>query len=365
MPAERVLSQRELNRAVLARQLLLARQRISIPRALERMGGIQAQYTPSTYVRLWSCLDGFAREDLTRALERKRVVTATLMRSTIHVVSAGDFWLFAAGVGPSREAWWLRTWGKGHSERELAAARAGLRNELAGRTIRRDELTAILDAHGSTVWGGAWVELVRVPPSGTWERRRADLFRLAEEWIPAQPPSEEDGLAHLLRRYLQGFGPAAISDAANWAGVPAAKMRAAAEHLELRRFRDEAGKVLVDLPRAPLPAASTPAPIRFLPTWDATLLVHARRTQILPEHYRERIFSTKTPHSVGTVLVDGSVAAAWRIERSARAATVVVEPFERLPRGAADALKDEGAGLARFHEPEATTVRVRVARPGG
>jgi hypothetical protein len=361
--AERVLSQRELRLAVLARQLLLGRQKLSIPRALERMGGIQAQYAPSTYVRLWSCLDGYRRDDLTRALERKRAITATLMRSTIHVVSARDFWLFAAGVGPSREAHWLRTWGKGHTEKELAAARTKLRKELAGRTIKRDELNRIYEAHGWTVWSGAWIELVRVPPSATWEHRRSDLFRLAQEWIPGHEATEEEGIAHLLRRHLEGFGPASLADAANWAGVPPAKMRAAAEGVQLRTFRDEAGKALVDLPRAPLPAADTATPVRFLPTWDATLLVHARRTQILPEHYRTRIFSTKTPHSVGTVLVDGSVAAAWRVERTATKATLLVEPFAPLPRDARREIDGEGAGLVRFHEPDAPAHAVRVARP--
>jgi hypothetical protein len=361
VPAERVLTQRELRLAVLARQLLLERQRLPVARALERMGGIQAQYAPSTYIRLWSCLDGFQRDDLTRALERKRAITATLMRSTIHVVSARDYWLFAAGVGPSRETWWLRTWGKGHSERELAAARKALCKELAGRTIKRDELNRIYEAQGSTVWNGAWIPLVRVPPASTWEHRRSDLFRLAAEWIPGDEATEEEGIAHLLRRYLQGFGPAPVADAANWAGVPAAKMRGAAERAKLRTLRDEGGNALLDLPRGPLADASTPTPVRFLPTWDATLLVHVRRTQILPEEYRTRIFSTKTPHSVGTVLIDGSVAATWRVERSARKATTVVAPFERTPRG--DDMRDEAVGLARFHEPDAPTHSVRVLRP--
>ncbi len=157
----RTLTQRELNRALLARQLLLERARLPIGRALERIGGIQAQYAPSSYVRLWTNLDRFARDDLTRALERKRAVQGTLMRSTIHLVSPRDYWLFSAGVGPSREAHWLRTWGRGQTADELAVARDGLRAALAGRTVRRDELQQILDAHGQSVWAGAWVELIR------------------------------------------------------------------------------------------------------------------------------------------------------------------------------------------------------------
>src|SRR3954454_8975002 len=142
---ERRLTPRDLNRALLARQLLLERARLPIARALERIGGIQAQYAPSSYVRLWTNLDGFARDDLTRAIERKRAVQGTLMRSTIHLVSPRDYWLFSAGVGPSREAHWLRTSRRGQNADELAAARAALQTALAGRTVRRDELQRMLD----------------------------------------------------------------------------------------------------------------------------------------------------------------------------------------------------------------------------
>jgi hypothetical protein len=221
----------------------------------------------------------------------------------------------------------------------------------------------LLRSHGSTVWTGAWVELVRVPPSGTWERRRADLFQLASEWLGPAEVTEEEGLEHLLRRYLGAFGPARVDDAAKWAGVAAAKMRTTAERLQLRCFRDEQGKRLVDLPRCPLPDADTPAPVRFLPTWDATLLVHVRRTQILPERFRDRIFHVKTPHSFATFLVDGSVAGTWRVERTVSKAALVLEPFEPLPRGARQELEAEGAGLVRFHEPDATSFASRVARP--
>ena len=362
--SERVLTTRELNRALLARQLLLERLRLPLPRALERVAGLQTQYAPSAYIGLWSRLRGFALADLTRALERRRAVQATLMRSTIHVVSARDFWLFSEGIGPSREKWWLQTWGKADAAgADLAAIRAQLRSELGGRTWHRNELAELLDAHGSTVWSGVWVPLVRVPPSGTWERRRADLFRLAEEWVGPSDATEEHGLVHLLRRYLGGFGPARLADAASWAGVPVTRLRAAAQQLELRTLRDETGKELLDLPRGPLPSGDTPAPVRFLPTWDATLLVHARRTQILPERFRPLVFHVRTPHSVASFLVDGAVAGKWRVERASRKATLVIEPFEPLPRGARRDLPDEAARLVRFHEPDAASFATRVARP--
>src|SRR3954469_4095911 len=128
--AERILTTRDLNRALLARQLLLARARLPVGRALERIGGIQAQYAPSSYVRLWTNLEGLNRDDLTRARERKRAVQGTLMRSTTHLVSPRDYWLFSAGVGPSREARWLRTSGRGQDADELAAARGALQTAL-------------------------------------------------------------------------------------------------------------------------------------------------------------------------------------------------------------------------------------------
>ena len=175
--SERVLTERELNRALLARQLLLERSTLSIPRALERMGGIQNQYAPNAYIRLWSCLEGFRREQLTRALERRTVVQGTLMRTTIHPVSAREYWLYAAGLRQAAREWQLRV------DRETDAGDAPARARLCGRrspTVPKPakELGGLLSPHVPL-----WVELVRVPPSGTWERRRADLYALAEQWV--------------------------------------------------------------------------------------------------------------------------------------------------------------------------------------
>jgi len=325
---------------------------------LENVAGLQTQYAPSAYIALWTRLEGFELAHLTQALERKRAVQGTLMRSTIHVVSARDYWLFADAIGSSRETWWRKTHGKS-VEGDLDAVREQLRAELAGRVWNRKDLEELHRTYASTIWQGAWIELVRVPPSGTWERRRADLFQLAEEWIGRADAGEEKGLEHLLRRYLGGFGPGTANEAANWAGVPVTKMKEAAERLSLRRFRDEEGKFLLDLPRAPLPGG-VPAPVRFLPTWDATLLVHARRTEILAERFRSRIFNTKAPFSFHTLLVDGAVAGVWRWERTAEKATLWIEPFERLPRAGAREVRDEAARLIRFVEPDATSYAVKL-----
>jgi len=192
---------------------------------------------------------------------------------------------------------------------------------------------------------GLWIDLVRVPPSGTWGRRRADLYGLADDWLETSPPSEAEGLEHLVRRYLGGFGPASVKDMASWAGLSVRTLAPVVERMSPRRFRDEQGGELLDVPRAPIPDQDTPAPIRFLPTWEAMLLVHARRTEVLPEEYRPLVFNTRTPHSVSTFLVDGRVAGTWRYEgRRVRWA-----PFEPLPRVARREVEQEAKRLEVFH----------------
>jgi hypothetical protein len=340
---ERTLTQRELNRALLARQLLLERARLPLPRALERIGGIQAQYAPSMYIGLWSRVQGLDRDAVTRALERRAIVQGSMMRATIHLVSRRDYWPFVVGIRRGNREWLLRTHGRDTNLREIAANDRKVRRALSDGPLSRAELEQFLGRR----WAGAgvFVDLVRVPPSGTWERRRADLYALAEEWVGPEDATEADGIERLVRRYLQGFGPAPVADIADWAGLGITSVRQAIERLELRRFRDEQGKELVDLPRAQLPDADTPAPVRFLPVWDANLLVHARRTQILPEEYRPLIFNVKTPNSMNTFLVDGQVAGSWRHENG----RVKLEPFAPLPRAARRELEDEAARLAAFH----------------
>ena len=341
--AERVLTERELNRAVLARQLLLERARTPLPRAVERVGGIQAQYAPSMYVGLWSRLAGFERDQLTRALERRTVVQGTLMRATIHLVSRADYWPVALAIRDARRAWWVRVH-KGLTERDAEQAAALMRRRLEQGLSSRADLMEGLDAqrfNGTHIW----LDIVRIPPSGTWERRRADRYALAEEWIGPPETTPEQALELLVRRYLQGFGPGAPAEIADWAGLPIRQVNETLELLELRRFRDEQGGVLVDLPRLPLPSPDTPAPPRFLPTWDATLLAHARRAQILPEEHRAKVFNTRTPQSMETFAVDGRVVGAWKWRNGG----VELTPFERLGRDERDTLDEEVRGLAVLH----------------
>ena len=340
--AERVLSQRQLNRALLARQLLLERVRLPLPRVLVRLCGIQNQYAPNGYIRLWSCVEGFLREDLDRALERRKVVQATLMRGTIHLVSARDYPLFLGAIADSQREWSTRIHrGVGDEDRDALVRR--VRKALHGKTCSREALHALRKDAGRAAWQtvDTDVGLLRAPPSGTWERRRAHTFALAEDWVGPLDVDPEKATAHLVRRYLAGFGPASVADIQKFAAIPRARFEPILTRMTLRRFRDEAGTELLDVPRAPLPDPETPAPVRFLPTWDAALLVHARRTAILPEEYRKAIFATTAPQSFHTFLVDGVVAGTWKYSEG----RIELSPFEKLPRRVQRELSEEADRL--------------------
>jgi hypothetical protein len=297
----------------------------------------------------------FERDSLTHAMEAREVIHGTLMRVTIHSVTAGDYWPMAVGVRESRREWVARIIRGAGEEVDMAAVAALVRAALADGPLKARDLTRRVVERGyserAVGWAGLWVDLVRIPPSGTWERRANDLYELAERWLPITEvhpdgePSEDDGLQLMLQRYLHGFGPARPADFAGWAQIPMRRATAAIAAAELRRFRDEQGRELIDLPDQPLPPEETPAPVRFLAQFDPTLLVNCRRTQILPEPLRPMIFNTRVPWSVGTVLVDGQVAATWRYEHEA----VVTEELVPLPASARAEMAAEAERLTAFY----------------
>src|SRR6476659_6654627 len=235
--SERTLTPRALNRALLARQLLLERSSLSIVDAIEQVGGLQTQYAPSGYVGLWTRLSGFRREALTEALEDRSVIQATLLRTTIHMVSAREYWAYAMGIRQARRAWALRLapGGDGPTEATMRAASDRVRAALADgpRTVK--ELDGLVT--GFVGNASLWVDLVRVPPSGTWERRRADRLGLAEDWVGPVDATEDEGLAHLVRAYLRAFGPAPWRDIGLWAGISVADAKRGGEGLTLVRYR--------------------------------------------------------------------------------------------------------------------------------
>ncbi len=347
----RTLSERELNRALLARQHLLRRSTASLPAMLESVGGIQMQYAPSGYVGTWSRLAGATRSRITRALERRHVVQATLLRSTIHLVSPADYRVLFAATAEARQANGRRTAQLRRLEEvDYAALAERVRGWFADGPLERPEVLERLagEGLGKDHWDplSQWLDLLRVPPQGTWERRRAHRYGLARDEL-GDPGRVDPAAARelLVERYLGAFGPASRDDLASWAGMPAAAFDDVLARVRLRRFTSgHDGAELLDLPRRPLPDASTPAPVRFLGTWDATLLVHARRTQILPEELRDRVFHVRRPHSVNTVLIDGQVVGTWTIEPTG----IVVEPFDGVPARFRDDLEAERAALEAF-----------------
>jgi hypothetical protein len=310
------------------------------------MCGLQDQYAPSGYIGLWTRLAGFERDDLTRALKRRAVIQATLMRATIHLVSRRDYWPFALAIDEPLREWWFRATKRGEERGRLRAIDTRGRRLLEKGPLRKKEILEALSLPASDFVGvGLWTQLVRVPPSGTWEQRRADLHGLAKQWVGPPSAIVEQGRELLVRRYLAAFGPAARADIATFTGLPLTMLDGVLRRLPLREFRSEDDERLLDVRGAPLPPPDTPAPVRFLPTWDATLLVHARRTQILPERFRSLIFNTKMPQSIGTFLVDGQVAGTWRCDGS----RVTTAPFEPLPKGTRRDVESEAAALTAFH----------------
>jgi winged helix DNA-binding protein len=335
---ERTLSLRELNRATLARQFLLGRRRFGLVAAVERLAGLQAQWAPAPYVGLWTRVAGFRREALERALLSRRIVRATLMRGTIHLVSLADYARFGAAVGLPP---WLRSDAADLGDRLHTAIR-----EFGSVPRTRAEVMEYLAReHGvePPKAEAAWYalrtrsRLAHAPESGLW-RQNAPTRYVSIEHPPADPATARNDL---VRRYLGAFGPATRADIAVWSGLRRRDLEPALESLEpLRRFADERGRELLDVPRAPLPPGHSPAPVRFLPRFDNLVLSHADRTRVVPDEHRRTVI-----HGGGmveaTFLVDGFVAGLWRAENG----RVRVEPFAPLPRVVRREVADEAARL--------------------
>jgi Winged helix DNA-binding domain len=350
--SERVLTRLELNRALLARQLLLERRPLQVARAVERLAGLQAQYTPSPYLTLHARLDRFEREQLTRALGRRSVVKSLLMRGTLHVVTPRDFWAFAIGRRALGTDYWPPSYERLLPQRRIAEIAREVLAELRARPLTYGEVRELLAPHASATVPPVFLwrrvqghELVvHAPPSGTWGYHGEGVYRAADAVLKGRPPPEEDAVAHLIRRYLAAFGPATRQDVAQWAGLQRiGPLSEAIERMELRTFRDGEGRTLYDLPRAPLPPAAAPAPPRLVPRFDNLVLAHADRTRILGDVPVKRIV-TQNALVHATILVDGFVAGTWQLEKG----KVALEPFGRLPREAKAALADEAARIEAF-----------------
>ncbi len=369
-----VLSTRALNRALLTRQRLLAREPLpdgadgdrSLPviGLVEHLVGLQAQAPFPPYYGLWSRLEGFRPADLAELITGRQVVRIALMRGTIHLVSARDCLLLRPLLQPVL-AQGLRTLLnrelKGVDVQALAAAGRTLVEEKPRTFSQLGELLAAGWPDHPANWLAqgvrALVPLVQVPPRAVWGRAGQALHTSAESWL-GRPLHDAPSVDVLFERYLAAFGPASVADAQAWSGLT--RLREVAERLRprLRTFRDPAGAELFDLPDAPRPSPDTDAPVRLVAEFDNLILSHADRTRVIGDEARKRIF-TKNGIFPGTVLADGFVAGMWRISRARDTAALTVELFGPLSAAHRDALELEGQRLLSFAAPEAVTHDIR------
>jgi hypothetical protein len=337
---ERVLTLRELNRATLARQLLLERKRLSPKTVIERLVGMQAQWPSAPYVGIWTRTTGFRREALERQLVRGTIVKATVMRQTLHLLTLPDYALIRAAMSETNFPWMSSLAARlAPAVRKLAAAGPLTSAEAIAYLESKHDLKGIT---GRRAWRAARLRahLVHHHETALWRARPEGRFVAVdepEEYVPLEARAE------MIRRYLAAFGPASLRDIVQWSMMHVPELKASLALLELRRFRDENGRELFDVPRGPLLDPQTPAPVRFLPKWDNVLLAFADRTRVLPEPYRRKVIG-QNGDVAQTFLVDGFVAGMWRVENG----RVQLEPLGPLPRAAQRELKAEAARLEEF-----------------
>jgi hypothetical protein len=370
-----VLAPKALNRALLARQLLLRRVRRPVADVLTHLVGMQAQAPDAPYYGLWSRLDGFRPAELVELLTSRRAVRATMMRGTLHAVTSADCLALRMLAQPTQErAVRTNTDYDGHriAGRELGEVLAVTAELLAEAPRTAAELRALL----ATRWPRADVDrlgfaalaltpTVQVPPRGIWAVGGLPRLSTVPAWL-GEPVCPEPDPAALVLRYLAAFGPATVSDVATWSGRTAVRPVLDELRPRLRVFADEQGRELFDLPDAPRPPAATPAPVRLLAPYDNVLLAHADRSRVVPEQYRVRLKS-KNAVVPGTVLVDGFVRGLWAVDRPhgqhrGGSAVLTVRPFRALAARHGAQLRAEVERLAEF-AAQGSPVRVVLADP--
>jgi len=360
-----VLSQRALNRATLARQLLLQRADRPVDEVVEHLVGLQAQTPHSWYVGLWSRIAGFHADQAAEMLTERRLVRVALMRSTIHLVTAADARGLRAVVQPAldRDLFANSTHGRpirGVDAEQLARAGAAL---LAAQPMTAKQLGARLQDQWPDVPPATLayavrnlLPLVQVPPRGLWGRSGPIAHTTADAWLghdvaPAQT------VAQLVLRFLAAFGPATVADVQHWSGLT--RLREVVDRLELVTYRGEEGQELFDLSDAPRPDAETPAPPRFLHDFDNLMLSHADRSRVITGDFAVH---SHRPHGPvpSVVLIDGFTGGDWTIARDGGTATLTVRPYRALDASVAEDLIAEGERLLSFMDPDAADRRVEV-----
>jgi hypothetical protein len=378
--ADQRLTTAALNRALLARQGLLERLDGGLVKAVEAIGALQAQAWSAPPAALWSRVEGFEPKALYAALHKGDLVTGTLLRATLHLVSAREHPAYAAVAEEERGPHWRRTKDEPGDEVEelLTKLRA-----YARRTPRSaEDVGAFVEdwvaEHPKALSKGEvkrqrelkwrpfqrWSAFVRAPEDGTWGARAPSSLLAAPR--PRGAPKGDTALDEVVRRHLRAFGPAGAEDVASWIGGRIGPVRTAIDRLapELARPEDENGRPLYDLPDAPRPDPDTPAPPRLLAAFDSVLLAYAseRRARILPDAHRDAVYERRNLRIRPTFLVDGLVAGTWSIEVKRRDATLTLMPLERIARQVRQVLVEEAERLVRAVRSDARTHAAVVAR---
>ena len=360
-PDDAVLDRRTLNRALLERHLLLRRRRVSVADALERLVGLQSQVPRDPYVALWSRLDRFRAAALADPMAEHRALRMTLLRGTLHTVTDRDALALYPAIRPAIDRVQqvsspLRSAIGSVDQDELVST---IRVMLEERPRTRADLAEALaerwpDKDASSLAFGMYLlPIVQVTPRGLWGMTGPSAFTTLEAWL-GRPVDGTGDVEALLVRYLARFGPATVADAQTWSGLQGLRAAFDALRPRLRRFRDERGRELFDVPDGALPDPGVPAPVRFLPEYDNVGLGHKDRGRIIPEGVVQW-----TEVGWGGVLVDGFVAARWRLWTEGGRATLRIEPFGRLRRDDRATVSEEGERLAAFLAPEAERRAVR------
>jgi hypothetical protein len=348
--------------------MLLKREAISIPAAVERLIGLQAQLSSAPFVGLWTRLSKFSRQDLAALIDNRTIVKATLMRATLHMSTAEDYVRFRTTLQAVLDLA-ASTIAKQRAEsfdveKVLKAARRFFGEKPRTFAEISDMLTELLPDHDV----GAMrytvrtrIPLVQVPIKEGWSYSNKPEFTLAESWI-GRPISPKDNMQELVLRYLAAFGPASVTDAQTWLGT---KLKETFEELKpkLRTYKAEGRRELFDLPDMTLPSEETPAPVRFLPEFDNLLLSHSNRTRVVADEHRQRVYLPGL-RVAPTFLADGFVAGVWKVEKSKNVGALVIEPFGKLAKRDRVELIEEGEQLIRFVEPKAKSFEVRFGATG-
>jgi hypothetical protein len=347
LTTERVLKRRDLNRATLARQLLLERHDLEVEETIERLAGLQAQDVPPPYIALWSRLRDFRLEQLTEPCLNGRVVRASLMRHTVHLVTARDYARLYTAIHPGLVRGWRGGYGKRLGDLEVDEIVSAAREFVAEQPRRYNEIREHLariwpdhDRDALAFTARTHLPMMRVPQGDGMAYGGNSPFTLADP-----EPDPGDDVEELVRRYLAALGPASPADMTVWSNRTGLKPVFEGMRGELVTFRDENGRELFDLPDAPRPPADTPAPPRLLPLYDNLLLSHQDRTRVIPEGYRERI-QIRVGQLLSSFLVDGEVAGVWTRDRKTGA--IEIEPFHKIAKADAKALRGEAERLEAF-----------------